>query len=242
MFGAGLGHYESGFAESLDLLLAALTRDRVRGAGPAFSFREVAMVPRPRTRPHPPLLVACTSEATVALAAARGLPMLLGLHIGDDAKAELISRYEAAAPSGGRPVRHAGAVVAQVADTRAEAVRLLRRELPRWLGPGLAGYRPVDGRPRPARDPQAYAEWLCRIHPVGTADDCAGSMAATIERTGIGHLLCMVEGGGRPERTVDNIARLGAAVLPALRERFGGVGGQQAAATASGPRTKPGST
>jgi len=30
---------------------------------------------------------------------------------------------------------------------------LVRTQLPRWLGPGLAGYRPADGRPRPARDP-----------------------------------------------------------------------------------------
>ena len=81
VFGTGLDRYETGFAESLDLLLAALTQDRVRGAGPAFTFGEVPVVPRPRTRPHPPLVVACTSPATAALAAARGLPMLLGLQV-----------------------------------------------------------------------------------------------------------------------------------------------------------------
>ena len=37
------------------------------------------MVPAARLRP----VVACTSEATVELAAERGLPMLLGMHIGD---------------------------------------------------------------------------------------------------------------------------------------------------------------
>ena len=47
VFGTGLGRYESGFAESLDLLLAALTRGRVRGAGPALRFHEVTVVPRP---------------------------------------------------------------------------------------------------------------------------------------------------------------------------------------------------
>ena len=86
MFGTGLARYESGFAEGLDLLLAALSRDRVRGSGPAFAFREVPVVPRPRSHPHPPVVVACTSQATAALAAARGLPMLLGIHIGDEGK------------------------------------------------------------------------------------------------------------------------------------------------------------
>ena len=39
------------------LLLAALTQDKISAAGPAFNFREVAMVPLPRTRPHPPVVV-----------------------------------------------------------------------------------------------------------------------------------------------------------------------------------------
>jgi alkanesulfonate monooxygenase SsuD/methylene tetrahydromethanopterin reductase-like flavin-dependent oxidoreductase (luciferase family) len=242
VFGTGLARYETGFAEGLDLLLAALTQGSVRGTGPAFTFDEVALVPQPRTRPHPPLVVACTSRQTAALAAGRGLPMLLGLHTGDDGKAEMIGAYQAAAPAGQPQPGHLGAVVAQVADTREQAQRLLRRQLPRWLGPGLAGYRPADGRPRPARDPRAYAELLCSIHPVGTADDCVESMTATVERTGIRHLLCLAEGGGDPAVTLENIARLGAEALPALRRRFGGPRDhQRAAATVSGPSTNPGS-
>jgi alkanesulfonate monooxygenase SsuD/methylene tetrahydromethanopterin reductase-like flavin-dependent oxidoreductase (luciferase family) len=221
VFGTGLDRYERGFAEGLDLLLAALSHSRVAAAGEFFTFREVAVVPRPRTRPHPPVVVAATSPATAELAAARGLPVLLGLHTGDDAKRDLMDRYTAAAarhgvrPAGG----HVAAVVAQVADTRAEARRVLRAQLPRWLGPGLAGYVPVDGRPRPARGPDAYAELLCRIHPVGTAADCAQAMAATAHRTGIDHLICMVEGSGDPAAVQENIARLGAEVLPRLPGR-----------------------
>ena len=221
VFGTGVDRYESGLTESLDLLLATLTRERVGAAGRFFAFREVAVVPRPRTRPHPPVVVAATSAGTAELAAARGLPMLLGMHIDDDGKREMIACYEAAAarhrhpPAGG----HMAAVVAQVADTRTEARRLLRRQLPRWLGPGLAGYVPVDGRPRPARDPDRYAELLCRIHPVGTARDCAAAMTATVQRTGIRHLICMVEGAGDPVRVRENIARLGAEVLPLLPGR-----------------------
>jgi alkanesulfonate monooxygenase SsuD/methylene tetrahydromethanopterin reductase-like flavin-dependent oxidoreductase (luciferase family) len=221
VFGTGLARYESGFAEGLDLLLAALTQERVSAAGPAFTFREVAIVPRPRTRPHPPVVVAATSAATARLAAARALPMLLGMHIGDEGKREMVDCYQAAAAVHGCPAAdgHVAAVVGYVADTTAQARRVLRRELPRWLGPGLAGYVAVDGRPGPVRDPEGYAEMLCGISPVGTAADCIDIMAATVQRTGIRHLVVMAEGAGDPARTRENIARLGSEVLPGLRER-----------------------
>jgi alkanesulfonate monooxygenase SsuD/methylene tetrahydromethanopterin reductase-like flavin-dependent oxidoreductase (luciferase family) len=210
VFGTGLGRYESGFAESLDLLLAALTHDRVAGGG-SFPFREVPIVPRPRT--GPPVLVACTSDGTAELAARRGLPMLLGMHADDEAKRAMVAHYGRYGAAAG----HLAAGVAYVADTRAEARRVLRTAMPRWLGPGLAGYVPVDGRPRRPRDPEEYAALLCRIHPVGTADDCVATLSETAERTGIRHFALLVEGAGDPALTRENIRRLGAEVLPRLR-------------------------
>jgi ketosteroid isomerase-like protein len=57
-------------------------------------------------------------------------------------------------------------------------------------------------------------------------------MTATAASTGIEHLICMVEGAGDPAAVRDNIARLGAEVLPRLRDHspcgrrrlFGGCG------------------
>ena len=46
-------------------------------------------------------------------------------------------------------------------------------------------------------------------------------MAETVRRTGIGHLICMVEGSGDPAAIRENIARLGAEVLPRLPGRDG---------------------
>ncbi|MCO6000164.1 LLM class flavin-dependent oxidoreductase [Actinoallomurus rhizosphaericola] len=219
VFGAGRARYESGFAESLDLLLAGLSRSRLSASGPTFTFREVPMVPRPRTHPRPPVVVACTSTGTAALAAERGLPMLLGLHLDDEGRRRMVDAYTATAAN--TRAEHAAAVMAHVADTRAEAQGLMRAELPRWLRPGLAGYVPVDDRPYTPRDPDAYTELLCRIHPIGTAEDCLDIMATTVERTGIRHLILMVEGTGSPNRTRENITRLGVEVLPHLRARFG---------------------
>jgi hypothetical protein len=54
---------------------------------------------------------------------------------------------------------------------------------------------------------------LSAWHPV--------EMAATARRTGIDHLICMVGGSGDPAAVREDIARLGAEVLPRLPGRDG---------------------
>ncbi|MBP2704584.1 LLM class flavin-dependent oxidoreductase [Microbispora sp. RL4-1S] len=217
VFGTGTARFERGFPESLDLLCAALSGGRVGADGEFFRFREVPVMPPARMTP----VVACTSEPTARLAAGRGLPMLLGMHVGDAEKAAMIEHYEAHAVrrEGGPPPRHIAAAVCHVADSTSRAVRELTDALPRWLEPGLAGYVPVDGRPPPQRDIAKYVDMLCRIHPVGSPEHCVDKILATAGRTGLRHLILMVEGTGVPERTRETIARLGAEVLPALRAR-----------------------
>src|SRR5688572_6795561 len=93
VFGTGLEAYEQDFPESLDLLLRWLTEPRVGAEGPRFRFREVPVVPRAdgsAPGSTPPVVVACTSTSTVRLAARRGLPMLLGMHCGDEEKARMV--------------------------------------------------------------------------------------------------------------------------------------------------------
>ncbi|MEV0233805.1 LLM class flavin-dependent oxidoreductase [Nonomuraea sp. NPDC050786] len=210
VFGTGLERFERGFGESLDLLLGALSGGPVAADGEFFRFREVQVVPGARMRP----VVACTSEATVRIAAERGLPMLLGMHIGDAEKAALVAEYGA---RGGTARDHLAAGVAYVADSTAEAVREIKESLPRWLEPGLAGYVPVDGRPRPSRHIPEYVDLLSRIHPVGSAEHCAETILRTAEVTGIERFILLVEGLGEQRRTLENVRRFGAEVLPMLR-------------------------
>jgi alkanesulfonate monooxygenase SsuD/methylene tetrahydromethanopterin reductase-like flavin-dependent oxidoreductase (luciferase family) len=202
VFGTGLDRWEHGFAESLDLLLASLSTPAVGSSG-RFEFREVPMVPRPVRRP--PVTVACTSAETVALAAGRGLPMLLGMDLDDSAKAAMIKAYQDA---GGGPAPHVGAALAHVADTREQAVSELRAAMPGWLGPGLAGYVSLDSRPRRHRDPVGYTEKLIGISPVGTPAQCAEWLHGNT--SGIEHYILMVDGCGDPEITRRTISRLGA--------------------------------
>jgi alkanesulfonate monooxygenase SsuD/methylene tetrahydromethanopterin reductase-like flavin-dependent oxidoreductase (luciferase family) len=233
VFGGGLEAYERGFPESLDLLLRWLREAETGADGERYRFPPVPVVPRPvpesgsdgdSVGDGPPVVVACTSPGTVRLAAARGLPMLLGMHIGDQEKAEMVALWRAAARDAGiRPDRiddagHVSAGVVQIADGQSEAVATLRRALPGWLRQGLAAHRTVDGRERTMRDPLAYTELLCELHPVGPPQLCADRLTATMERTGIRRFALLVEGSGSMDGTELNVRRLGAEVLPLLRD------------------------
>ncbi|MFB8773518.1 LLM class flavin-dependent oxidoreductase [Streptomyces broussonetiae] len=227
VFGTGLEAYEKGFPESLDLLVRWLREPTVEAAGEHFRFRSVPVVPRPSesltVTEGPEVLVACTSPASVRLAAERGLPMLLGMHVGDEEKAEMVALWRQHARAVGRPpdeiarAGHVSAGVCQIADRRTDAVETLTKALPGWLKQGLEAHVTVDGRERRMRDPLAYTELLCGLHPVGTPRLCVDRLAASSERTGISRFALLVEGSGDLAATEENVRRLGAEVLPQLR-------------------------
>ncbi|MFD4590240.1 LLM class flavin-dependent oxidoreductase [Streptomyces rubiginosohelvolus] len=230
VFGGGLDAYENGFPEALDLVLDWLREPRVAGRGERFGFREVAVVPRADEllegpgpgASGPETIVACTSPRTVRLAAARALPMLLGMHCGDEEKAEMVALWRTAAREAGHPpevvegAAHVSAGVAQIADGAGDATELLVKTMPGWLRQGLDAHVTVDGRHRVMRDPVAYTELLCGLHPVGTPRLAADRLAATAERTGITRFALLVEGSGDLAATEENVRRLGADVLPLL--------------------------
>jgi len=218
VFGTGLARYADGFAESLDLLLAWLSGAPTVGAdGRHFRFRPVPVVPLPRRRT--PVWVAATTPPTVDLAAARGLPLLLGMHADVAEKRRLLDRYAATAAAHGHDpaaAPHAAAHLCHLDRTPARARAALRESMPGWLA-STARYVRIDGSAGPDRDPRQYLEHLLDIHPVGPPGLCVERLAAAVAATGIRRLLLMVEGTGCADRTRDTIARLGAEVLPALR-------------------------
>lgn len=230
VFGAGLAAFEQHFPESLDLLLRWLSEPRVGAAGARFAFREVPVVPRARDlagSEGPEVVVACTSPGTVRLAAERGLPMLLGMHADDEEKAAMVALWRRHARDAGRDPDgdHVSVGVAQIADDRREAVQALLRAMPAWLSRGLGAHTTVDGRVRAMRDPVAYTELLCALHPVGPPDLAVDRLAATSERTGITRFALLVEGSGDLAATVENVRRLGCEVLPRLTRAHAAVSG-----------------
>ncbi|MGA5819634.1 LLM class flavin-dependent oxidoreductase [Kitasatospora sp. NPDC094028] len=172
----------------------------------------------------PPVVVACTSPGGVRLAAERGLPMLLGMHSGDEDKLRMLELYRTAWLAAGRSEeqlrrvgrQHVAAGVAQVDDRASAARATLLGAMPGWFEYGLGAHRTVDGRERKMRDPHQYTELLCDLHAVGTPRQCADRLLATAERTGIRRFALLAEGSGDREATLHNIARLGSEVLPQL--------------------------
>lgn len=228
VFGSGLRAYEEGFPESLDLLLRWLREDRVAADGERYRFREVAVVPRPdellEGAPGPEVIVACTSPKSVKLAAEQGLSMLLGMHCGDEDKAGMTGLWRSHARAVGRTAAeveagargHVSAGVAQLADTVEDAREALTKAMPGWLKQGLDAHVTVDGRHRAMRDPVAYTEKLCELHPVGTPQLAADRLAATSEKTGITRFALLTEGSGDLACTEENVRRLGTEVRSLL--------------------------
>lgn len=75
--------------------------------------------------------------------------------------------------------------------------------------------RSADGRDL-LTIPVAYTDLLCRHHPVGSPALCVDRVRTSAARTGIDHVIMMVEGPGSRERILENIARLATDVLPHL--------------------------
>ncbi|WP_035854998.1 LLM class flavin-dependent oxidoreductase [Cryptosporangium arvum] len=213
VLGTGLPRYTEGFAESLDLLLEWLSGARRVGAdGVAHRFRPVRVVPRPTTPPR--VRIAATTAASVDVAAARGLPLLLGMHAAPAEHRVLLDRY--AAYTGGTVPPPAVAHLAYVADTVDQARAAVHAPLRAWLA-RTAEYVRLDGADGTGRDPDAYADRLVDLHPVGDAGLCVERLRRSREITGAGRLLLAVEAGGDRGRTLDCIARLAEEVLPFVR-------------------------
>lgn len=220
VFGSSLARYECGLPESVDLILQTWTQESVAADGEFFKFRRVTPNLRPLTQPHPPLSVACHSGNTIEVAAQRGLPMLLFLHLDDDAKLALLTRYNEIAEQHGHDpsrIEHIWAVVGYVADSQAEAQQVVSTTLPPWLKESAQAYqflRPEDSQ---REDVEAFLQMILHHHPIGTPEFCVERLATTMERTGLQQVMVVLETPADRQRTVENIERFSGQVLAKLR-------------------------
>lgn len=220
---SSLDHLDHGMPEALDLLTQSFT-GTVAAESDRHRFRAVSPQPRPWTQPHPPVLVACEAQTTVALAARHGLPCMFFLNQSHDEVgiAHDVQHHDAIAAEHGHrgPWPHAVLVYAQVADTDEEAVRVLRGPLRESVSTAAAEYVWLRPSWRQHVDYDRHVENVVAQHVVGSPATCIDRLTSIVERAGVRRVVLAVESAVTPAGVLDNVQRLGREVLPGVRERL----------------------
>jgi alkanesulfonate monooxygenase SsuD/methylene tetrahydromethanopterin reductase-like flavin-dependent oxidoreductase (luciferase family) len=99
--GVDLAESRGRFEEAVEILLRAWTEDQFSFEGRYYRFRDLAVVPKPLQKPHPPLYTGGTSLATYELAGSRGWGMFLPPLLPFAALAPCIQAYVVATEKAG---------------------------------------------------------------------------------------------------------------------------------------------
>lgn len=237
---SSIDHHKNGLNETLGLLMQSFT-GKVASDTPRYRFREVAPQPLPFTKPHPPVLLASGSAATVELAARHGLPCMMFLDPGqnEEAVAGRIHDHAAVAAEHGHegPFPHALMVYAQVADTDDEAARIIHGPLRDTIRAVDAQYIWLYEAPLLSAN-TGYFDDIVAHHAVGTPEKCIERLLDIVRRSGANRLILSVEASGTPAGLLENVQRLGREVLPEVRRRLaeGVSGGESEGSAADGRR------
>ena len=226
------------FEESLAIMLAAWTQERVAFDGRHFTIPEVRVIPKPVQRPHPPVYVVCISPDTIEATALRGFPMLNSILRGTlEPLVQQRDTYVAACRKAGRSEAEIASLLARwgvsrhiyVAPTDAQA-QAEAREAEMWYQDALRrfllpehiervhpllqpGFRALAQNMAPITWDQLLAETLA----IGSPDTVAAKIAEMSD-LGVGEVLCWMNFGGlahdRVRRSMELFAR---EVLPRFR-------------------------
>jgi probable F420-dependent oxidoreductase len=112
-FGVDLAEARDRFDESLEIIRGLWTEPRFAYEGKYYRVGDVALVPRPVQRPHPPIHVAAVSPETVERYAARGLPILADPAAPFRRVAKAAETWRRTAAAAGHPVDDAELVVSR---------------------------------------------------------------------------------------------------------------------------------
>lgn len=128
------GHYEGfnvanseskeRFRETFEILVKAWTEDRFSYEGRFYQYHDVCIMPKPYQKPHPPIVMAATSEETYAAVGRMGYPLFVAARTTSipDVKSYLAG-YREAWKAAGHPGRGEVSMIVPVyvADTAARA-------------------------------------------------------------------------------------------------------------------------
>ena len=150
-FGVPVEESHARFRETVEIVLAAWTHDRLTYTGEFFSFDGVEVLPKPLQRPHPPVWLAASSPGAVERAAAAGHAILMDPHATHAELGNKLALYRTTLARHGHTPDGLQIPMARffaVASTDAEAADVARRELLFAAEPGQRTlcHTPVDNR------------------------------------------------------------------------------------------------
>ena len=176
--------------------------------------------PSALTQPHPPLFVASSSPASLALAARNSLPLLHYFATPIDARVSLQQKYHEL--SDGRVVQHVHAIIVVVTDDEARVRRRLHESLAQSFRDGdfpsvpqaANRHRTPDGKPA---DPAQMAAAAADGAIVGSPEVVADRLRDIIRKIGPARFALFTEAVADRSLTLESIERFASEVVPLLK-------------------------
>src|SRR5262249_29185580 len=213
------------FQETLDILIAAWTKDRFTYEGKHYTFRDICLVPKPYQKPYPPLRVAATTRDTYAMVGRMGLPLFIAVRTTPiSALQQFIAGYHQGWRDAGHPGRGQVALIVPVyvSDTTARArdeAEASTMHFFRTIADALAkgGTDRQEDAARLAR--MTYAEILQDLTVYGTAEAVADRLLGLRETLGYSTLSVWMNVGSLipHERVLASMRLFAERVAPRIR-------------------------
>jgi alkanesulfonate monooxygenase SsuD/methylene tetrahydromethanopterin reductase-like flavin-dependent oxidoreductase (luciferase family) len=211
-FGIPIAESAARFRETVDIVLAAWTQERLTHHGEYFDFESVEVLPKPLQRPHPPVWMAATSESAIDWAAGRGFSILMDPHCTQAELGDKRRYYDERLAAAGHSVSGRDIPMARliaVSSDAARAEQIARRgaawTVGSYIGP-QHGHTPAGQKPTAADPVDRYVNDVI-LH--GTPGSVIDQILALRESAALNYLLCA-------PLSQESFTLLTDAILPAL--------------------------
>ena len=208
------------FVECRDIVLEALTSERLTFHGNHYEFDDVPMVMHPVQQPHPPLWYGVSKPSSTQWAAANGVNIVMNLP--PDATRAVIEAYRsewatARKPAETLPLMGVSRHVV-IADTHDEAVETARLAYPQWRASLMLLWEqrgvtaPYIAYP-PTPDEALATGWIY----AGTAASVRAQIEELVAASGISYFLCRFAFGQMPlTSALQSVELFAGEVMPAF--------------------------
>jgi alkanesulfonate monooxygenase SsuD/methylene tetrahydromethanopterin reductase-like flavin-dependent oxidoreductase (luciferase family) len=232
-YGVSYAESRDRFIEVLDIVEQAWSQPAVNYEGKYYSFKGMAVTPRPFQQPLPPIRIAAASPDTYPAVGERGLPIFINARHGSfDEFAPAIRDYRAAYKAAGHSGRgrvylrvptYLAETAARAREEPRESLMHFYREQTERLRDSMArgGTRAIEGRAERLRrlENLTYDEALAGQVLVGTPDSVADRLRALQDELGIDGILAELNCGGLipHARVMEALRLLCREVMPRFR-------------------------